>query len=308
MSWYKDHSYTVVVLLLLVGLSVFLIVPGYFTSYVGYDPQPQAVIKGFEKDLREDPYDSATLLEAARYHYRSVREALQSGRSPRELGGRINQGLRYYRRLIVNPAWELDRRDYFYASYLYYKMGSSYYDRAKALALESYNQGYRSRSLITLLANLHYHRASSEDDYRVALNYYESLGKNVRDPVLLYNKARALMELGDLDRSREVLERGEQFLDSYPEKDRLLSRYRIAKVDLSIRAGNYSEALSFIETIPGEERSLKLRTQYARCLIELNRTDRARSELEEIVKHSQSPQEAEALLQELTSKSSRARS
>lgn len=308
MSWYKDHAYTVVVLLLLVGVSAFLLGPGYFSSYVGYDRDPEPVIRDFRDQLRENPYDSATLLEAARYHYRTVRDALQSGRSPDELEDRITQGLRYYRRLVVNPDWSLNRRDYFYASYLYYKMGSSYYDRAKSLALESYNEGYRSRPLITLLANLHYHQAESDDDYRVALNYYESLGSDVRDPVLLFNKARTLMEIGELERSRDVLERGEKFLETYPREGRLLSRYRLAKVHLRIREGNYSEALSFIETVPENERSLELRTQYARCLIELNRTDRARSELKEVVQQSGSPQEAEVLLRELTSKSSRARS
>jgi tetratricopeptide (TPR) repeat protein len=308
LSWFKHHAYKLLLLVLILGVSLFLLIPGTYSSYFGSKRDPETVLREYRDRLEKHPYDSTTLLEAARFHYRTIRDRLQAGEPRESLNDLAREGLRHYRRLIGNPDWKLQRRDYFYASYLYYVMGSSYYERAQALALKSYNEGYRSRPLVTVLANLHYYQAESEDDYRVALNYYESLGSNVRDPVVLYNKAQTLRELGEIERGRKVLQKGEKYLEAYSDQGKLLSRYRVAKVQLSIAEKKFREALSFIETLPEKQRSLQLRTLYARCLIAVGDRNRARSELKEIVQYQESPQEAEILLRDLTSTSSNSRS
>lgn len=308
MTWFKEHAFGLLLFVIVLGVTMFLVVPGTYSYFFISDRNAEEVIAEYRNQLEKNPYDSSILLESARFHYRTIRDRLQSGESRGALRDLARQGLRYYRRLIVNPDWSLDRRDYFYASYLYYVMGSSYYERSQALALKSYNLGYRSRPLVTVLANLHYYQGETEDDYQVALNYYESLGSDVRDPVVLYNMAQTLRELGQIDRGQEVLKKGEKYLEAYSNQGKLLSRYRVAKVQLHIAKENYREALSFIETLPEDQRSLELRTLYARCLIAVGDRNRARSELKEIVEHQESPQEAEVLLRDLTSTSSNSRS
>ncbi len=308
MTWLRKHAFGLLILVLVLGLSIFLLIPGTYSNFFGSSRNAEDVISEYRDRLEENPYDSATLLEAARFHYRTIRDRLQSGSSRESQQNLARRGLQYYRRLIVNPEWSLDRRDYFYASYLYYVMGSPYYERAQALALEAYNSGYRSRPLITVLANLHYYQAESEEDYRVALNYYNSLGSNVRDPVILYNLGQTLRQLGKFDQGQEVLNKGKKYLEAYSNQSKLLSKYRVAKVQLHIARENFREALSFIETIPEDQHSLELRTLFARCLIAVGDRNRAQTVLNEIVQHEESPREAKILLRDLTSTSSNSRS
>jgi hypothetical protein len=308
-DWIREQNYTLVLVVgLVIAIGAFLILTGTVSTTIGTRKSPAKALDRIESKLQEHPYEPALLLESARYHYKLVRNRLQSTARSSELQSLVRKGLSHYRRLISNPDWSLDRRDYFYAAYLYFTLGESYYDRAKSLALESYQKGYRSRSLVTLLANIEYHQGSSKEDYNVALNYYESLGPDVRDPVLLYNKAQTLRQLGKFQRAYETLERGEQFLDAYSNSEDLLSKYRLAKVQLNVQREQFGEALSFIRTIPAEQRNLKLRTLYAQCLIEVGQVDQARSELKDVVDHPESPREAELLLNEITKKPKKARS
>jgi tetratricopeptide (TPR) repeat protein len=308
-DWLREQNYSVLLVVgLVIAIGGFLIITGTVSSTIGTQQNPVKVLDRLGTKLQEHPYDPALLLESARYHYELVRDRLQSNADSSELTTLVREGLTHYRRLISNPDWSLDRRDYFYAAYLYFTLGESYYDRAKSLALESYQKGYRSRSLVTLLANIEYHQATSKEDYKVALNYYESLGPDVRDPVLLYNKAQTLRQVEEFQRAYETLERGEQFLEAYSNSEDLLSKYRLAKVQLNVQRERFGEALSFIRTIPAEQRNLKLRTLYAQCLIEVGQVDRARAELKDVVDQPGSPREAELLLNEITKKPKKARS
>lgn len=283
------------------GLTIIFI--GY-TNFGYSRNDPKSTINNLERKIQKNPYDSSTLLETSRYIYRTVRKRLQAGRPAESLQPLIRKGLRYYRRIVSNPEWKLDRKDYFYMGFLYYKFGPMYYDRARAMALKSYHRGYRSRPLLTLLANVHYHQADSKKDLQVALNFYNSLGSGLRDPVLLYNKAEVLRALGETSKALKLLKRGEKYFETYPEKQKLFSRYRLSTVQLRIEEGNYRKALDYIKSIPENKRSLKLKTLFAQCLIELGHTSRARTELSDVVKHNESPRKAEKLLGDLTGKSS----
>lgn len=308
MYWLRNNAYRILVVLLTTGIGVFVLFTGSFSHYVVYGSDSEQVLEEYHSELRENPYDARTMLEAARYHYRTVKKRKQKSRSDQTVEPLIKEGLEYYRRLISNPNWELSRKDYFYSAYFYYQLGPRYYERSRALALRAYDNGFRSRGLITLLANIHYHLAESEDDYEVALKYYDSLRTDVKDPVVLYNKSMTYKALGEIEKAKEILKKGENFIDVFQNQETLSTKYRLAKVQLNLERGRYREALQYIRTIPEKERSLELRTLLARCLIELNRTKQAKAELQDVVKKKGSPREAELLLRDITRESSQNRS
>ncbi len=310
LTWIRDHTGKfLLVVTLMITIGCFFVFTETVSSYLQTSEKPARVIDRLERTLRKDPYEPAVLLESARSHYEMVRNSLrENGKPPEELHSIMREGLSQYRRLIANSQWNLDRRDFFYAAYLYFKLGRPYYDRARSLALKSYQQGYRSRPLITLLANIEYQQANSKKDYKVALNYYDSLGPNLMDPVLLYNKAQTLRQLEKFDRASKILKRGRRFLESYSSGDNLRSKYRVARVRLNVQQGQFEGALSFIRSIPSGKRSLKLRTLFARCLVETGRINRARTELRELVDQPESPSEAERLLNDISRNPKKTRS
>lgn len=264
----------------------------------------RTVLKDYRRRLQSDPLTPNLLLRSARSHYGYVRYRLRQDRD--ELSSVkpfVERGLAHYRRLLATAPSYMNRRDYFYVAYLYHQLGRRYDGRAQAMALEAYDSGYRTPELITLLANLHFRGGEHE----VALNFYRSLGENLRDPVLVYNKAMALRALGEHDRARAMLE------DRLSRGDLSASepvgrRYRRALVRLELDRERYRRALRMIEDFPDSDQDLKLRTLRARALMGLGETERARGELEAVVEHQSSPRRARDLLERITGQTDERRS
>lgn len=263
-----------------------------------------SVLEQLEERLRHDPLNRSLLLRAARSYYGYVRYRLRQNDAKRSaVRPFLERGLGLYRRLLVGDRTDLHRRDFFYLGYLYHQFGNQYHERALTMALRAYNEGFRSPELITLLANLHYRKGN----YDVALNFYRSLGPNLNDPVLVYNKAMTLRALGRNDRARGLLRRHLQ-RENLSLTDSLGRRYTRALVGLEMDRGRYRRALNMINNTPAGARDLQLRTMRARCLMELGQTARARGELEEVVKHSASPEKARDMLDRLTAQTQERRS
>lgn len=264
-------------------------------------------LNSLEQRIDRDPYNPSLLLEAGRHSYHLARRKYreQGGVPSRKL---LLTGLKYYRRLMSNEEWHLQPKDYFYAGYLYHKLGDHYLGRAKDLALEAYHKDYRSRELIALLATVQFQAASSREDYQVALNYYRSLGSDLRDPVLLYNKALTLKNLDKPKEALELLSRGKRYIKAVDNPGVLRRQYQLARARIHIDQGRFRSALGIIEEVPVSRRDVHLKTLYARCLIELERTNRARSLLKEIVSRPDSPDKAKILLKNITDKRTKARS
>jgi len=264
----------------------------------------RAVLEDLRERLRHEPFDPGLLLRSARSHYGYVRYRLRREdagvESVRPL---IERGLAHYRRLLAAATSYLHRRDYFYAAYLYHQLGVPYDDRAQTMALKAYDGGYRTPELITLLANLHYRSG----EYDVALNFYRSLGTNLRDPVLVYNKAMTLRAMGESGRARTLL-RERMNRSDLSLSDALGRRYYRALVRLEIDRENPRRALAMIDELPASDRDLQLRTLRARALIQMGELSRARGELESVVKHASPPRRARALLRELSEPSDERRS
>lgn len=264
----------------------------------------RALLKDYRQRLQNNPLTANLLLRSARSHYGYVRYRLRNHRDDLSaLKPFLERGLAHYRRLLATAPSYMNRRDYFYAAYLYHRMGRRYDQRAQTMALKAYDGGYRTPELITLLANLHFRSG----EYEVALNFYRSLGENLRDPVLVYNKAMALRALGEHDRARTMLEDRLSRSD-LSSAEPVGRRYRRALVRLELDRERYRRALRMIDALPGSEEDLKLRTLRARALMELGETERARGELEAVVEHQSPPRRARDLLERITSETDERRS
>lgn len=296
-GWLSTRSlrWLVIVLLVTVGLGS----AGVLVQRYGGNDAPvvrdRTVVQDLRERLRNSPLDPNLLLRSARSHYGYARYRLR--REPDDLSSVkpfVRRGLAHYRRLKAAHPSYLTRRDYFYAAYLYHQLGGAYRDRARTMALRAYEGGYRTPELITLLANLHYHNG----EYEVALDFYRSLGENLRDPVLVYNKAMTLRALGEEKRAGTMLE-DRLAMGDLSASDPVGRRYHRTLVRLELDRERYRRALRMIEEIPGSGEDLELRTLRARALIELGETDRARGELEAVVKHQSSPRRARDLLERI---------
>ncbi len=262
----------------------------------------QSVLQDYRKQLQDRPFDGSLLLRSARHHYHYVRHRrVRNRRRPAELRTTIEHALRQYRRIEADDEWNLEPKDFFYNAYLYYQLGPAYNDRARETALKAYELGYRSPELTALLGNVHYRSG----DYEVALNYYRSLGENPRDPVIVYNKARTLRALQRLGEAEELFQRGKELFDSGGWTERELGRrFQMSLISLALDRKNFLTAQERIKEFPPRYRNARVRVLYARSLIGLGHTSRARAELEEITNGEDYPREAKELLERLSESSS----
>lgn len=257
------------------------------------------VLASYQKKLEKNPYDGNLLLRAARHHYYVIRNQLQENRPVSEVKPLIRRSLALYRRLNVRSQWELQQRDFFIGAYLYYKLGEDYYPRARELALKSYNQGGRSPELIALLANIHY----SLGKHETALKYFETLGSNLRDPVLIFNKARCLWALGgeeNLNRARKLLKNGYQLLESGGyDSPEISKNYRLARARVELDLQDYSRAKKIVQKKPNWREDPEFLTLYAEILLGQGQREQARDILEPVVAADATPRQAELLLEKL---------
>ncbi|MFB6346674.1 MAG: CDC27 family protein [bacterium] len=300
MEWFLSRKRMLMLGLIGVGLAaMFLLAGGYSPLKWSEDSHTHQEFKTIQDQITSDPFNPSLLLKGARKSYHLARQSFRA-RGSTVSDTVLKTGLRYYRRLLSKENWHLKPKDYFYAGYLYHKLGPHYIDRARELALEAYNRDYRSRELTTLLAVVQFQEASSKEQYRVALEYFESLGSDLRDPVLLYNKALTLNKLGRAEKALSVLKRGQKFIKAVPNSSVLTRRYRLARARILFDSGQVRNALEEIDRVPQDQQGPHLRTLYARCLIELDRTEKARTVLQEIVTSPNPPEEAKTLLKNIT--------
>jgi len=294
---------------IIIGIGLFILLVQFFyqeSRLPGLRNDLDAsVLENYRKKLDQKPYDSELLLQSARHHYYVVRNLLndqsQSADVPRTL---IKRGLQNYRRLEALEEDVLSREDYFFNAYLYYQLGQNlgergvgtpYVKRARDMALRSYERGYRSEELITLLGNLHF----AFGEYDVALDYYRSLGEHGADPQVLFNRAWVHRTRGNFDQAEQLLR---QAIDTLPgDGGARWQRFQIAYARLNIDREQYRDALDRIQEIPDYQNNMLARTLYARSLIGLGMEDEAREILEEINSGPDPPREARRLLEMLSS-------
>ncbi|MFP4687086.1 MAG: tetratricopeptide repeat protein [bacterium] len=259
-----------------------------------------------QQQLEREPFNGPLLLQTARHSYYLVRNSLlEDNAEPEELQAILEQGLGFYRRIIGHPSWQMQPRDYFYSAYLYYQLGSCYdyslkytYSlQARRMALAAYENGYRSPHLIALLANIHY----ESSDYDEAIGYFDSLGNSVKDPVLLLNKARALLARGgqdDFDRARQILSEIENSLGSY-EKERpvLQDHYQRTRIRLALATGEYDLARRLILAKEDWRDNVNYQLLYAEYLLETGRKDESLTLLKKIKETGNYPPRVDNLLE-----------
>jgi len=262
----------------------------------------------YKQELLKQPFNGPLLLRSGRHVYHLSRnQLLDTDVKEKELRLLMEEGLSFYRKIIAHPSWQLQPRDYFYSAYLYYQLGRTYdfglrhtYSlRARNMALDAYEKGYRSPQLIALLANIHYESA----DYETALDYFESLGNSIKDPVLLLNKARALMGRragNDLAEAGEILSRVEQNLDSYERKNEVLkNNYRLAKIRYNLAIGEYNRAFRLIRGKQNWRNKMRYQLLYAEYLLKIGRKEQARKILEGLKEKDNYPRKIEKLLEDM---------
>lgn len=264
-----------------------------------------SVLDGYVNQLRQNPYDGSVLLRSARHHYFYVRQQLNNEQDGLNHRAMIERGLEHYLRILSVDDWTLSRRDYFYCSYLYYQLAQTfgdpsrrmaYLNRSKEMALQSYEHGYRSPELITLLGNLHYHTG----EYDVALDYYTTLGDDVQDPEILFNKGWVHRAEGDYDRALELIERAVNRLPEGTSSPRR-HRYRLAAVRVQIDRGEYRNAINRLQSMPDYNENPRALTLYANALIELGFEPEARRTLERVLNQDGAPEQARRLLNQINS-------
>ncbi len=289
---------------------VFLSAGAYF-----YFSQPRLtmqveanVVENYKNQLQEEPFSGELLLRTARHIYHFTRERLQSANSSRVDRELLEAALGYYRQLDGNPDWHLQVEDYFFNAYLYYQLGrlygpetgGAYNSRALDLALEAYENGFRSPELIALLANLYFER----NEFETAVSYYETLGRT-NDPVLLLNKARALLgrdEENDLQRADNLLSAARQALQAQGIDDnRVYENLRATQVRTAIEKKDFSRAFRYIRSYEDWRVDPRFRTLYAEYLLAQNRSEEAKQILSEMAEGEEPYPEAVELLQEITS-------
>lgn len=253
----------------------------------------------YQEKLQEKPLDSTLLLQTARHHYHYVRNRLKDGGNEDSQRPEIKRALQYYRRILSSDDLNVSAKDYFYISYLYYQLGQEYNSRALDMALKAYDKGYRSSELVALLANLQFLEAETKDDYQSALNYYQTLGDALNDPILIYNKALTLKALGEHNRATDLFERGEKFVSRSNSYNYLFDQFRLATIRLALEQKQFDQCIKLFQNTPTEHTTLRMRTVYSRCLLQRGEKKLARMELERIVKQSDAPQRAKILLRQL---------
>jgi tetratricopeptide (TPR) repeat protein len=299
---YRKQILGVTIVMVAILLTLFL----YQRSRVGGpDGQVSAsVLEEYVRQIRNAPYDGALLLRSARHHFYLVRQQLnQSGVRSSDLREVIERGLEHYRRIEAAEEWSLTRSDYFYNAYLYYQLAQSFRDnsrrfayvnRAKDMALRSYERGHRSPELITLLGNLHYQTG----EYDVALDYYATLGSDVNDPQILFNKAWVHRSQGNYDRATRLITRAIERLPGDTDEARR-RRFELARVRILVDKGEYRNAINRLQSMPDYQESPRAQTLYASALIELGFRPEARRILEEVVNGEGTPDMARRLLDNL---------
>jgi len=268
-----------------------------------------STLKQYQDKLKEEPYNGTVLLRSARHSYHLIRKKLtKQDVDTKKILKLIEGGLQNYRRIGSVDEWSLTPRDYFYNAYLYYQLsrlrsnsmgGVSSLNRAKKMALRAYEADYRSPELITLLGNLHYRTG----EYKVALDYYDSLGKEISDPDVLFNKAWVQRALGDFNKAVNLLRRAIQTL---PEQGPVTKkrRFELAMVRLQLDQKNYRKAMNRIRSIPGHRGDPEALTLYAQSLVGLEKKARATDILRNVIEKDGAPEHARKLLNELTSQES----
>ena len=299
------------VFLFIIGIVVFIFLVQFFyreSRLPGLRNDLNAsVLENYHEQLEQNPFDAELLLRSARHHYYVTRNLLnqQSGDTefPRSL---IEQGLQNYRRLEALEGDVLSREDYFFNAYLYYQLGQNpgergqgtpYLKRARDMALQSYERGYRSEELITLLGNLHF----AFGEYQVALDYYRSLGEHGGGPQVMFNRAWAHRARGNFEQAEQLLR---QAMDALPRGDGARwQRFQLAYARLNIDREQFRDALDRIQKIPDYQNNPRARTLYARSLVGLGMDEEAREILEEVISKPDAPREARRLLEMISSSS-----
>lgn len=245
-------------------------------------------LKKYQNQINDNPRDPALLLEAARYHFHFIRNEFKDPVSfDEDIEALITRGLGYYRRIISGDDWSLNRSDYFNIAYLYFQLArlkktggtplsNQYLNRAKVYALKAHDKGFRNPELNALLGNIYFEIGVDQENYRIALNYYESLGEQIRDPVMLLNKTRTLLALNEYKKAKKIINR----LSGTSLPDKLQKEFRVVSVELSLQRGNYQKTLDQIRNIPKDLRGKKLTSYMARSLMNLGQYKEAERILE----------------------------
>ncbi len=266
------------------------------------------VVEGYKNQLEEDPFDGELLLRAARHIYHFTREKLQGPNRSEVDREMIEAALGYYRRLAGNPDWHLRVKDYFFSAYLYYQLGrlygpevrGAYNSRSLELALKAYENGFRSPELIALLANLYFER----NEFETAVSYYETLGRT-NDPVLLLNKARALLgrgEKNDLRRADNLLATARQVLEAQQaENEDIYINLRLTQIRTAIAKREFSRAFRFFQSYEDWRGDPRFRILYAEYLLAQGREEEAKRILSELAGKDEPYPGAAELLQKITS-------
>ncbi len=264
-----------------------------------YRPVKAEVLEEYRQRLRENPYDGSLILQAARHHYKIVRQKLQSGAKPSDLEVQIKGGLSLYRRLSARDGWQLQPGDYFNIAYLYYHLGDRYLRRARDYGLRAHQAGERSEELVTLLANVNYGLGRFDE----ALQFYDTLGERIRDPVLIFNRAWSLKATGEENHLREALAELKRGLNLIREREpnelELSTQYRLAIARVNLDLNRLDEARTVLRESGELQDNLKIQTLYAEVLLEEERADEARQLLEVITGETGAPERATELLENL---------
>lgn len=299
---FKYIGIIVLLLLLLVGIR-------YHSRQVKVGKEVEArVLEDYNNRIKQEPFNGELLLQASRHIYHFTRERLQEGDVEAVNQDLIERALGYYRRLVETPVWELEVKDYFFNAYLYYQLGQlyssevrgAYNSRALDLALEAYENDFRSPELVALLGNLYY----EDQDYETAINYYEMLGET-RDPVLLLNNSRALLarkNTGDPDRAEKLLEVALRSIETRGEySPRLYRNIQATRIRVSIKQENFGRAFRIFKSLDNWRESDRFQTLYAEYLIAQGRDDEARDILKHLANREDPYQRAVELFQKISS-------
>lgn len=297
------------IVIIVVGISLFVMLSFFFYSKNQIpglrNDVDAAVLKNYRQKLKQNPYDSELLLRSARHHYYLVRDRLINGSDSSFSAPKfIKQALQNYRRVETIQPGSLSRKDYFFNAYLYYQLSrllsghgasEAYLKRARTMALKSHELGYRSRELTALLGNLHYETG----EYKVALDYYRSLGEQTSDPQVLFNRAWIHRETGDLKRAQQLMKRAIQSLS--PDDHQKQIEFQLALARIEIDRERYQSAIERIQSLPDYQNNSHARTVYARALIGLGMDREAQQILEELKSNPDAPREVRQLLDTLGS-------
>lgn len=285
-SWVKDGNGRFVaagLIVLMLGFGYLAVAAEESAENERFDPEAFRQLQG---ELADDPYDGPLLLRTARHGVEMIRHHRRDPEmnleDPR---GVLLTSLEAYRRLDSSPRWNFSARDQFNAAYLYHQLGQldpdfNYLPRARDIALQSYERGYRSEELTTLLGNLHVELGEHER----ALDFYRSLGTSVNDPVILFNKAWTHRSLGNPERANELLVRVYDMVQEQPDRyGELLWNVREASLALRLDQENHEQVLAVLRDHPEWLERPSMQVLKARALIQGGRTDHARQQLEELI-------------------------